>query len=153
MAENLIVSHFRNGDLIPLAKSWDEFHRFGEEKRPARYLRDGKSDKKNTEYNWYAVNDPRGLAPTGWHIPQYIKWQILISSAGGKNNFKSTTGWRKDGNGTNLTGFNAKPSTELCDCGFWWAASVMETTNSYPKVYAHMIDISWSIGRWAEDPE
>jgi|694.fasta_scaffold72434_3 uncharacterized protein (TIGR02145 family) len=153
MAENLIVSHFRNGDLIPLAKSQDEFIRLGEEKKPARYLRDGISDKKNTEYNWYAVNDPRGLAPAGWHIPHLVEWEILISIAGGKKNLKSTSGWRKDGNGTNLTGFDAKPRIELGDCGLWWTASEIKTTNSYLTGYAHMIDISWNIGRWGDYPE
>ncbi|MCK7537523.1 MAG: fibrobacter succinogenes major paralogous domain-containing protein [Marinilabiliales bacterium] len=25
-------------------------------------------------YNWYAVNDPRGLAPEGWRIPTNADW-------------------------------------------------------------------------------
>jgi uncharacterized protein (TIGR02145 family) len=28
-------------------------------------------------YNWYAVNDPRKLAPKGWYIPSYNDWLNL----------------------------------------------------------------------------
>jgi uncharacterized protein (TIGR02145 family) len=34
-------------------------------------------------YNWYAVNDPRGLAPQGWWIPTLYEWQQLSSYLGG----------------------------------------------------------------------
>ena len=34
-------------------------------------------------YNWYAVNDPRGLAPEGWHIPSDFEWTTLINTLGG----------------------------------------------------------------------
>ncbi len=33
-------------------------------------------------YNWYAVNDSRGLAPTGWHIPSDAEWRELSLSLG-----------------------------------------------------------------------
>jgi uncharacterized protein (TIGR02145 family) len=35
-------------------------------------------------YNWYAVNDSRGLAPAGYHVPTYSEWQTLITTAGGQ---------------------------------------------------------------------
>jgi len=34
-------------------------------------------------YNWHAVNDPRGLAPTGYHIPTETEWETLIGCLGG----------------------------------------------------------------------
>ena len=46
-------------------------------------------------YNWYAVNDARGLAPAGWHIPIDQEWTVLENSLGddaGKK-MKSTSGW------------------------------------------------------------
>lgn len=150
MAENLYVTHFRNGDLIPVAKTREEWERFGKEKKPGKLETDS-PDKKQTLYNWYAVNDPRGLAPLGWHIPDSVEWAILIKTAGGRKNLKSTSGWRKDGNGTNLSGFDAKPTTESCDCGWWWTASEIETINSYPRVYAHIIEISWCSGCGSEE--
>lgn len=35
-----------------------------------------RSMEKNL-YNWYAVNDPRGLAPNGWHVPTEEQWSTL----------------------------------------------------------------------------
>ncbi|MCU9931021.1 fibrobacter succinogenes major paralogous domain-containing protein, partial [Escherichia coli] len=34
-------------------------------------------------YNWYAVNDPRGLAPIGWWIPTQYEWNQLSTYLGG----------------------------------------------------------------------
>jgi uncharacterized protein (TIGR02145 family) len=34
-------------------------------------------------YNWYAVNDPRGLAPVGYHVPSDTEWATLTSFLGG----------------------------------------------------------------------
>jgi uncharacterized protein (TIGR02145 family) len=58
MIENLNVSTFRNGDLIPEEK--------GEESNFSPLM---SNYKNHTYYNWATVNDPRGLAPKGWHIP------------------------------------------------------------------------------------
>ncbi|HMP91400.1 MAG TPA: fibrobacter succinogenes major paralogous domain-containing protein [Phnomibacter sp.] len=79
-------------------------------------------------YNWYAVNDPRGLAPEGWHIPTKAEWEALeafLNDDGGK---LKLTGQRPKGTGandcpngsgiwecpnsnaTNSTGFAALPS-------------------------------------------
>ena len=30
-------------------------------------------------YNWYAVHDPRGLAPKGFHIPSNEEWTVLTT--------------------------------------------------------------------------
>lgn len=65
--------------------------------------------------NQYAVNDPRGLAPEGWHIPDSREWGLLIKETGteaGKK-LKSINIWEGgiygEGNGNNLSGFNALP--------------------------------------------
>ena len=29
-------------------------------------------------YNWYALSDPRGLAPKGYHLPTYSEWLELL---------------------------------------------------------------------------
>ncbi|MFM7771062.1 MAG: fibrobacter succinogenes major paralogous domain-containing protein, partial [Bacteroidota bacterium] len=48
-------------------------------------------------YNWYAVNDARGLAPVGYHIPSDAEWTTLADSLGGAEyagtKMKSTRGW------------------------------------------------------------
>ena len=95
--ENLNVSTFRNGDPIPEAKTDEEWKRADENKQPAwcYYENDPKNGVKYGKlYNWYAVNDPRGLAPAGWHIPTDEEWTTLENQLGddGKK-MKSTSGW------------------------------------------------------------
>ena len=80
MTKNLDVSTFRNGDPIPEVKTQEEWEEAGKNKQPAWCYYD--NDPKNGEkygklYNWYAVNDPRGLAPTGWHVPTDAEWRTL----------------------------------------------------------------------------
>lgn len=98
MTENLNVSTFRNGDPIPQVKSNEEWKQAGENKQPAwcYYENDPKNGNKYGKlYNWYAVNDPRGLAPAGWHIPTDAEWTTLENHLGddaGKK-MKSASGW------------------------------------------------------------
>lgn len=80
--ENLNVENFCNGDPIPEARSDAEWRAAAEERRPAWcfYNNDPASSGKNGRlYNWYAVNDPRGLAPLGWHVPSEAEWKAFDS--------------------------------------------------------------------------
>jgi len=65
-------------------------------------------------YNWFAVNDKRGIAPDGWHAASDSEWSVLISTLGGEKNaptkMKSISGWEDSSNGTNINGFSAFPS-------------------------------------------
>lgn len=98
--KNLTVNTFRNGDLIPEVNSEEDLIKASENRQPAwcYYNYDpilgGHFGKL---YNWYAVNDPRGLAPKGWHIPCQQEWDTLISFLGGHQlanmKMKSTYGW------------------------------------------------------------
>ena len=77
MAANLDIATFRNGDPIPEAKSKEEWIAACKAKQPAwcYYNNDPANGKKyGRMYNWYAVNDSRGLAPAGWHIPTLQEW-------------------------------------------------------------------------------
>jgi uncharacterized protein (TIGR02145 family) len=139
MAENLNVSKFRNGDLIPQAKTIEDWVKAGESKKPAWcYYENNPTNgiKYGKLYNWYAVNDPRGLAPKGWIIPSYDSWKILIDFLGGILSagvkIKSKVGWNLDANGTNESGFSGLPGGN-CGVGMgfdhirsrssWWTAS------------------------------
>jgi uncharacterized protein (TIGR02145 family) len=100
MAENLNVDKFRNGDPIPQAKTLEEWDSAREKKQPAwcYYNNEPANGMKYGKlYNWYAVNDERGLAPEGWHIPSDAEWTILTNFLGGEKvagkKLKSTTGW------------------------------------------------------------
>src|SRR5690554_8081696 len=69
MAENLNVSKFRNGDLIPQAKNDADWESATKNKTPmwSYYEYNAENSKKYGKlYNWYAVADPRGLSPEGY---------------------------------------------------------------------------------------
>ena len=88
MSKNLDVSTFRNGEAIPEAKNAEEWAKAGENKTAAYcyYDYDSKNGKVYGKlYNWYAVNDSRGLAPNGYHIPSDAEWKILTVILGGEN--------------------------------------------------------------------
>jgi uncharacterized protein (TIGR02145 family) len=115
MAENLNTSTFRNGDPIPEARTGGEWEKAGIGGQPAwcYYNNDPANAKYGKLYNWYAVNDPRGLAPHGWHVPEDAEWQQLMDHLEGESasgiKLKSSGGWNDNGNGTNESGFNALP--------------------------------------------
>lgn len=113
---NLDVTEFQNGDKILQAKSIDEWVSAWKNKIPAWRFNQFDSSKAAYAgkcYNWYAVMDKRGLAPTGWHIPSDAEWTILINYLGGIKlasfKLKAASGWCCNGNGNNASGFNAIP--------------------------------------------
>lgn len=144
MTQNLKVAHFRNGDSIPYVKTAEDWEKAGKEQKPAwcYYNNDPANDSKYGKlYNWYAVNDPRGLAPNGWHIPSDVEWKQLTDYIGGNQaagkKLKSASGWELNGNGTNESGFNGLPAGYRYDYGFfnygglfavWWASPVEYTS-------------------------
>jgi len=115
MAKNLDLAIFRNGDSIPQVKSNDEWEEAGKEGKPAwcYYENDTKIGRRyGRMYNWYAVNDPRGLCPKGGHIPTNDEWIILENFVGSSKaglQLKSSTGWNNTGNGNKNSGFSAMP--------------------------------------------
>ena len=129
MTKDLDVSTFLNGDPIPEASSAQEWILAGEKKQPAWCYYDNRKDEYGKLYNWYAVNDPRGLAPFGYHVPSNAEWAVLINFLGGEyvagKKMKSTSGWVQsgaaynqttneyrilNGNGTDEVGFAGVPS-------------------------------------------
>ena len=56
-------------------------------------------------YNWYAVDDGRGLCPSAWHVPSNGEFMALLNYLGGQSvaasSMKTTYGWADGGNGTN----------------------------------------------------
>ena len=113
--KNLDVTTYRNGDPIPQVT---DLTAWGNLTTGAWCYYD--NDPNNGAiygklYNWYAVNDPRGLAPQGWHVPTETEWTTLInylggaSVAGGKMKSTGTTYWGSPNTGTNSSGFSALP--------------------------------------------
>jgi len=143
MAENLKVTHYRNGDEIlnildgSIWVSLNTGAYCTYEHSPSNAAIYGNL------YNWHAVNDPRKLAPEGWHIPSDEEWMILSDYLGedipgGKLKEADTTHWKYPNIGaTNETGFTALPAgiRSTLEVGFtglgltteWWAANLSDT--------------------------
>ncbi len=114
MVENLNVNKFLNGDPIPEAKTDEEWIKGGEEGKPAWCYNENKTENATTYgvlYNYFAVKDPRGIAPKGWHVPADNEWETLINNLGGEykagKKMRSQNGWINKGNGTNESNFTA----------------------------------------------
>jgi len=165
MTRNLAVASYRNGDRIPQVKdenkwaalttgAWCWFN--NDSATGAIYGR---------LYNWYAVNDPRGLAPVGWHVPSDAEWDSLEThlgnNAGGKLKETGTTHWALPNTGaTNKTGFTGLPggyrgflgswNSGTGYTGFWWSSTEYE---SYPNSawYRRLLYNNGYIENWPED--
>jgi uncharacterized protein (TIGR02145 family) len=122
MCKNLDVDHYRNGDSIPEVRDLNEWH---QSKTGAwcYFLNDSSNGEiYGRLYNWFAVNDPRGLAPEGWHIPSDSEWVELehflggSGIAGGKMKVKGNIHWHSPNRGaTNESGFSALPGGNRVD--------------------------------------
>jgi len=133
---NLNLETYRNGESIPQvqdAKAWANLSTGA-----WCYYQNNTANGSNYGklYNWYAVNDPRGLAPKGYHIPTDAEWKILTDYLGGESEagtkMKSSSGWENNGNGTNTIGFEGLPGGYRSDngnfnsigsYGSWWSSS------------------------------
>lgn len=126
IADNFRTTKYRNGDAIRDTAGFTTWELFDE----GAYLSYNNDDNLVSSYgrlyNWFAVNDKRGLAPDGWHIPSDNEWKELeeylgmskeeIDLVGSRDNnevgikLKSNSGWHENKNGTNESGFTALPS-------------------------------------------
>jgi uncharacterized protein (TIGR02145 family) len=117
MAENLKVTHFRDGSAIPNVTSnttWSSTYSAG--------WCDYNNSTSNGIiyghlYNIYAIRDSKNICPIGWHIPTVAEFQILINSLGGdslvagKKIIESgTIHWATENGATNSSGFTALPA-------------------------------------------
>jgi uncharacterized protein (TIGR02145 family) len=159
MAQNLNVSHYRDGTPIPKIEEdydWDEIPQ--------------KTDIKDDEkcawcyydnnikygivygklYNWHTVNNPRGLAPEGWHISTKEDWLLLKKYISGSESGKGVDSikllekgkshWsRSSRKVTNETGFTALPGGQrlydgtfknIRQFGYWWSSDLLKDNPS-----------------------
>lgn len=94
IAANLKTTKYRNGDVIDnvsLSSNWSAL--------TTGAWCDYNNDSANGTtyghlYNWYAVNDSRNIAPTGWHVATDAEWTTLENYliANGYNYDGTTTG-------------------------------------------------------------
>ena len=138
MQKNLDVSHYRNGDVIPQVTdptAWANL-------TTGAWCYYTNNSYTGTTYgklyNWYAVDDSRGLAPTGWHVPTDAEWTTLTDCLGGEavagGKMKETTLWISPNtdasNSSNFTGLPGGFRGSLDGTfyafheeGGWWVSS------------------------------
>lgn len=147
MQRNLDVDHYRNGDSIPEVRdsiqwanlktgAWCYYNN-----NPTIGALYGKL------YNWYAVNDSRGLAPSGYHIPSDDEWNTLTNYlggkevAGGKMKETGTSHWSTPNEGsTNSSCFSALPGAGRINIGnffgvksyaLWWSSTNFDNHTAF----------------------
>ena len=190
-AENLRSEHYQNGDAIPSNLSDNEW-KFTSSGAVAVYGEDsGGCDSWSPDidacdpiqslnefgrlYNGYAVNDARGLCPSGWHVPTDSEWITMEMALGmseaqansqlewrGTNQgsqMKTDYGWTNEGNGTNSSGFSGLPGglrslngdfIQAGEDGYWWSYSP-PSWNANPW-YRQLFYLSEGVKRYIEDP-
>lgn len=156
MTKNLSVSRYRNGDLIPQVSNPTQWANLTTgawcyyANNSANGLVYGKL------YNWYAVNDARGIAPLGWHVPSDAEWTTLVSYlgfadvAGGKlkaiGTLQAGTGvwFNPNASSTNSSGFTALPGGYVADngsgsfllskYGYWWSKTEFGSLRAIARI-------------------
>ena len=104
MAENLKVTHYRSGDAIPNVTDNTEWANLTTGAY-CNYNNDaGNVATYGRLYNWYAVDDSRNIAPSGWHVPTDAEWKQLEMSLGMSQSEADDTGWRGTNEGSKLAG-------------------------------------------------
>jgi uncharacterized protein (TIGR02145 family) len=150
MKENLIISKYNNGDDIPQVQSAAEWAALTTGAYCYYYNENDKGYGKL--YNWYAVNDKRGICPEGWHVPTDNDWNILvnvyegINLAGGKLKAVATVPdehprWiNPNANATDESEFSAVPGgfraadgefKHIGSFGGWWTSTDEYNDNAW----------------------
>ena len=166
MQKNLEVSTFRNGEQIHQVTStissptWVNYGT----NATAAWVYNNYDATNNVAYgklyNFYAVNDARGICPVGWHVPSQAEWLVLANytgtdtaSGGKKLKETGTSHWATSSAAvaTNTTGFTAlgggymgasgSSSGSLTYLGYFWTSTINGSTASY----IHMEDSRASI--------
>ncbi len=164
MQKNLSVTKYRNGDSIPTGLSNFAWQNTQSGACAVNFDYPPYDSIYGKLYNWYAVNDSRGLCPLGWRVPSYADWSSLLiyldpsviiggnydtSLAGGK--LKSVNGWEYPNIGaTNESGFSALPGSlrhvdgtyvplDFGYQGYWWSSTPSDTSGAGRIMLSYII--------------
>jgi len=129
LAGNLKVTHYRNGDVIPLIKGNAEWEH-ATAGATCRYI-NGSAEKisEGRVYNWYAVSDKRGLCPKGWHVPNLTEWTAMIACLGGESSAASRLTENIPANADQSGKANYDNSPFALPCGFRYSNGEFSTGN------------------------
>ena len=137
--KNLEVTKYRNGDDIPQVQDANAWAKLTSGAWCYYENVDSNGATYGKLYNLYAVLDPRGLAPNGFHIPSDKEWTTLTDYLGGKEEAgvkmkeAGTAHWPSPNTGaTNSSGFTGLPGgyrddngafSKLRINGYWWSST------------------------------
>lgn len=176
MVKNLDVTTYRNGDPIPQVT--DPSAWLGLTTGAWCYYDNDIANGfiYSKLYNWYAVNDPRGIAPAGWHVPSHAEWTTLSDClggyliAGGKikstGTFEAGTGlWLSPNtDATNSSGFTGLPGgirtgdfaidfSGINRSAYWWSSTSHSSDRAWSRQVTFVESIlDWGIGVVSGDP-
>lgn len=172
-AENLRNEHYENGDPIPAGLDDSEWSSttFGATAIYGEGLTGCTSNSPDGDacdetwslnaygrlYNWHAVDDARGLCPSGWHVPSEGEWWVIVDFLGGTSvagiPMKTEYGWDIN-NGTNTSGFSGLPGGSRTEYGnfhqagfygSWWSSTAFFSFARYNYLYYGNADAHSSI--------
>ena len=110
-------------------------------------------------YNWHAVNDARGLCPTGWHIPSDGEWTTLTDGLGGSlvsgNVLKSSQEWFLNGGGSAPNDFDAFPGGQRMNAGNFQGAGTdafFWTSTALSSVQVWFRSMTWNSAEVVRNP-
>lgn len=151
MVKNLDVTSYSNGDPVPYVPDSAEWSTL----KTGAWCYSNNLEESGKLYgrlyNWYAVNDPRGLAPSGWRIPTNDDWIELVGNldglllAGGKLKAVSSLWLPPNKGATNSSGFTALPAGGRRGSGMFagtgsytafWTATTDESREEYAMGWA-----------------
>jgi len=155
MVQNLDVTTYRNGDPIP--KVTDNATWAALSTGAYCYYNNDSATYAATYgklYNWFAVNDPRGLAPAGWHIPTDAEWTTSETCLGGSSicggamKETGTTHWITPNAGaTNSSGFTGLPGAGrefdgtfffvVGENGIWWSSTQVGGVDAWTRRFGY----------------
>ena len=167
MVENLDVDKFRDGSVIPEARTAEQWNAAGDQHLAAWCYFDNNPEngkKYGRMYNYFAIMDPRGLAPQGWHVPSDVEWTTLTDSLKGLSvagkKMKASNGW-DIGNGSNDGDFAGLPGGYLY-CrnmsfkylgtgGYWWTTTESSIGAAYYRGLTKDSDAQSRYDSWQVD--
>jgi len=163
MAENLKVTHYNNGSEIPTGytdSEWAELetdayavYPTDDDNASQSTCGDDCADVYGNLFNWYAVDDDRGVCPDGWHVPSSAEYTILTDYlggewvAGGKMKETGLDHWNSPNEGaTNESGFTGLSAGYRYDStgtynnmgyngAFWSSSETSSSAAMYRRLY------------------
>jgi len=112
LAENLRAFSYRDGTAIPMLTDSAEWDKDRQGAYTCYYNQEQNCHDYGALYNWYAVNNEKGLCPEGWSVPTQEQW-----TEADKYDFKAIFGGFRN---------SAGPYSFLDKKGFWWTATPSE---------------------------